>query len=169
MKVLEIGPGIHPRKIEGAEMVYIDKFNPGFPVVEWDLEKIPLPFDDNTFDYILAYEILEHVDNLAPLMDDLYRIMKLGGCLELTVPYYKYKGAFSNPEHKRFFTEDSFLFFCEPLQEGLVKNYWSRVSQVFIRQFNAEEVIKCGPGRHIKNVFIRRVIIRIQYFANSPP
>ena len=30
------------------------------PDVEWDLNKIPLPFDENTFDEIHAYECLEH-------------------------------------------------------------------------------------------------------------
>jgi len=44
-------------------------------------------------------------------MEDLYRILKPGGVLKITVPYYNSKGTFQDPTHKRFFTEETFLYF----------------------------------------------------------
>ena len=43
------------------ELVALD-INPECdPDIEWDLNEIPYPFDDNEFDEIHAYEVLEHL------------------------------------------------------------------------------------------------------------
>ncbi len=79
--------------------------------VVWNLEETPLPFQDETFEEILADNVLEHIENFIPLMEELYRILKKGGVLKIWVPYYNSVGAFQDPIHKRFFTEDTFLYF----------------------------------------------------------
>jgi SAM-dependent methyltransferase len=79
--------------------------------VVWNLEETPLPFQDETFEEVRAYNVLEHIENFIPLMEELHRIMKKGAILKIVVPYYNSKGAFQDPTHRRFFTEETFLYF----------------------------------------------------------
>lgn len=45
-----------------------------------------MPFKDEFFDYIVAAEILEHLDRPEEFIDELYRVMKPGAILAFTVP-----------------------------------------------------------------------------------
>ena len=47
-----------------------------------------LPFQDNTFDRIIASEVLEHIHNDEDALDELYRVLKPDGILAITVPSY---------------------------------------------------------------------------------
>jgi SAM-dependent methyltransferase len=77
----------------------------------WDLNNYPYPFEDNTFEEILAYSILEHLDDLIAVMEELHRIGKPGAKLDIRVPYWDGYGFASDPTHKRMFTEHTFDFF----------------------------------------------------------
>ena len=46
-----------------------------------------LPFTDNTFDYIIASEIIEHVHDPGAFIKNLFAILKPGGRLIITTPY----------------------------------------------------------------------------------
>lgn len=46
-----------------------------------------LPFDDETFDEIHTYDVLEHVDDLDGTMHELRRVLKRNGRLVVEVPY----------------------------------------------------------------------------------
>lgn len=67
--------------------------------VEVDLHKLPLPFEDNTFDYIFTAHVLEHLDynkiggTLVPLIIELHRILKPNGRLEIRVPHVSWIGS----------------------------------------------------------------------------
>jgi SAM-dependent methyltransferase len=73
-----------------------------------NLNKFPYPFKDNEFDEILCKNVLEHLENTREVLKELKRIIKKDGVIILEVPYYKNKGAFRDPTHRRFFTEDMF-------------------------------------------------------------
>lgn len=45
-----------------------------------------MPFADNTFDYIVCSEVIEHVPQPYLAMQELYRVLKPGGTLVLTTP-----------------------------------------------------------------------------------
>jgi SAM-dependent methyltransferase len=47
---------------------------------------LTLPFSNNTFDRIIASEILEHVPDDLGVMAELHRVLKPGGILAATVP-----------------------------------------------------------------------------------
>ena len=51
-------------------------------------------FPDNSIDYILTSDVLEHVPFPQKAMQETYRILKPGGCHIFTVPFYKHR--FSN-------------------------------------------------------------------------
>ena len=46
-----------------------------------------IPFPDNTFDSILTSEVLEHVFNLEPIVQELHRVLKPGGKILITTPF----------------------------------------------------------------------------------
>ncbi|HSP37557.1 MAG TPA: methyltransferase domain-containing protein [Frankiaceae bacterium] len=46
-----------------------------------------LPFRDASFDTVLATEVLEHVENAERAADELFRVLRPGGNVLVTVPY----------------------------------------------------------------------------------
>jgi SAM-dependent methyltransferase len=49
-------------------------------------DALDLPFDDGSFDFVIASEILEHVPADERAIDELVRVLKPGGRLVVTVP-----------------------------------------------------------------------------------
>ncbi len=90
---LNLGCGLDVR--EG--WVNVDKYPwPGVVVV--DVER-HLPFSDETFDYILASHVLEHVIRFDETWEEIYRVLKPRGILDIRVPY----GYNTDPFHIRYF------------------------------------------------------------------
>lgn len=110
--ILELGSGKRPYKPrEGEKVIHLDKVNlPDVEVVH-DLNIFPYPFEDNTFDVVIATHVLEHLDDLVKVMKEIWRILKPGGVLKVTVPYFASHNAFTDPTHKRFFTYFTFDYF----------------------------------------------------------
>ena len=44
-------------------------------------------------------------------MEEIFRVCKDGAIVKIKVPYFKSIGAFKDPTHKRFFTEETFTYF----------------------------------------------------------
>lgn len=51
----------------------------------FDLNK-GLPFDDNSADEIMAIQILEHLGKPMTLLEEIYRVLKPGGVIDIMVP-----------------------------------------------------------------------------------
>ncbi len=47
-----------------------------------------LPFADNSFDHIICSEVLEHVPHYTTILDELHRVLKPGGSLNVSVPRF---------------------------------------------------------------------------------
>ncbi len=85
---------------------------PGVDVVH-DIEKFPWPFEDNTFDEVVANQVLEHVADLIKTMEEFYRVSRPGGQIKITVPYFSSPQHHNDPTHKRKFTYNTFEYFTE--------------------------------------------------------
>jgi ubiquinone/menaquinone biosynthesis C-methylase UbiE len=106
---------------------YKEKF-PGFlnvdidpsvnPDICCDIEK-GIPLDDNTVSQIKAIMILEHIDNIIFVMNELWRILKPGGTIDIVVPHEASAMALADPTHKRVFNEESFGYFCSKWHGGI--------------------------------------------------
>ena len=49
-----------------------------------------LPYPDNTFDAVILSEILEHIDDDVAGLKEIYRVLKPGGVVAITVPNANY-------------------------------------------------------------------------------
>lgn len=101
------------------------------PDIVWDLNKRPLPFDDNTFDQVHGYEIFEHLGRQGDakgFFEEFYeywRILKPGGRLYATVPSYDSMGAWGDPSHTRIINPMTLTFLSQKAYEEVGKNMMS--------------------------------------------
>lgn len=87
---------------------------PGVDVV-YDIRKLPLPFESNSFDEVLCNDILEHLE-YVPLLKDIHRILADGGQLHIRVPHFTSKNNAIDPTHIRTFSVETFDFFNRETQ-----------------------------------------------------
>lgn len=52
----------------------------------WNLNKLPLPFEEKSFDFIVLAEVLEHIGKPARILTEARRLLKDDGRLVATVP-----------------------------------------------------------------------------------
>jgi len=105
LKKLNLGAGEDRR--EGY--VNIDWNELANPDVRHDLNIVPYPFSDNTFDEIFASHILEHLDKPFAVMKELHRLLKPGGKLIIKVPHFS--RGFTHAEHSHGFDVSFPLYF----------------------------------------------------------
>ena len=56
-------------------------------VARVNIEDEPLPFDDNSFDFILLSEVIEHMEvDPMYMLSEINRVLKVGGTLLVTTP-----------------------------------------------------------------------------------
>ena len=91
-KLLDFGCGNKPYEslFNVTEYVGLDIVESGYPdeksaEVFYDGKKIP--FNDNTFDSVLASEVFEHIFNPDEALLELNRVLKKGGNILITVPF----------------------------------------------------------------------------------
>ena len=103
-------------KDDWTELVTLD-INPDCkPDVVWDLNQLPLPFADNTFDEIHASQVMEHVGRQGDWhfwldqFSDFWRILKPDGMFFVDCPHYASPWCWGDPGHSRVITLESLIF-----------------------------------------------------------
>ena len=78
-----------------------------------DVTKFPYPIPSNSCLTILMSHLWEHIEPKyrMSVMDELWRIMKPGGQLLLSAPYYMSIGATQDPTHYTCPNENTFTYF----------------------------------------------------------
>lgn len=109
-KIVNIGCGKTriPGSI-GLDMVKIK----GFVDKVHDLNKTPYPFRSNSVDEIHMYHVLEDLDKPLKKIEELHRILKPSGVLNIRVPHFSSLGAFTDITHIRPFGYSSFDCFSK--------------------------------------------------------
>lgn len=110
-KKLNLGCGRDTRPPE-LGWVNLDAVDlPGVDVVydinlpEWTV------FEDNSFDYVEANMVLEHLDDWVKAMGEIWRICKPGAEIFIAVPFFPSVYSCIDPTHKSFFTYYTFEYF----------------------------------------------------------
>lgn len=57
------------------------------PIADVKADICNLPFEDNTYDFIICNHVLEHIPDDTKAMQELYRVLAPGGTAILQVPY----------------------------------------------------------------------------------
>jgi SAM-dependent methyltransferase len=110
-KKLNLGCGTDIRR----GWVNLDKVSlPGVDIAH-DLESLPLPFPDESFEHVFAKDVLEHV-NYVDLIRDIHRILRPGGILEVQVPHFTSTDNYVDPTHIKRFSIRTFDFFVKDQQ-----------------------------------------------------
>jgi len=87
-------------------------YNPKIePDIVWDMNKIPLPFKNNTFSEILLNHVLEHFNEPLEIINELWRIGKNGCRIIIRVPHWSCYYAYSDLTHRSFYTSRNFMHF----------------------------------------------------------
>lgn len=123
-KSLDLGCGAQPRNPFGADEVHgIDvREDLEANIRQADLVLDPIPYANDTFDYLSAFDFIEHVPRLvyAPtrrnafieLMNEVHRVLKPSGVFLSSTPAHPHAVAFRDPTHVNIITEETFpLYF----------------------------------------------------------
>ncbi|MEY4467952.1 MAG: hypothetical protein RIR21_1745 [Pseudomonadota bacterium] len=128
---LDIGCGTKPRNPFSAATTYgIDiRENPEKNIKYADLTVEKIPYPDAHFDYITAYDFLEHVPRIIylperrfpfiELMNEIHRTLKPNGIFLSHTPIYPFSPVFRDPTHVNIITEETFpMYFDDTTQAG---------------------------------------------------
>ncbi len=116
-KVLEIGTGsgygVEVIAPTASEFTTIDKFESTvdfshYPNVQFIQSNVPpLPFEDETFDCVISFQVIEHIKDDALLVSEVHRVLKKGGRFIVSTPNIK-MSLTRNPWHIREYTAAEF-------------------------------------------------------------
>jgi len=107
--VLNLGCG--RKRMDGA--INLDRTAETQPDVVHDLNQTPWPFPDNAFRAIYASDVIEHLHDVVPVMEEIHRISCNGALIHITVPHFSCSNAFTDPTHRHNFGYSSFDYFTE--------------------------------------------------------
>lgn len=157
---LNIGSGHH--RAEG--WTNLDRSLEAKPDILFDLADLPgkkIPLLSNSVDLFLCSHILEHIPNILPVMEELWRIAKPGASMCVRVPYGGCDIAYEDPTHCRYFFENSMGYFSQPAyarddygyrgdwkETNRIISLHPKIKKVFDKSYkpSAEELIEVVRG-----------------------
>ncbi|MBS3088203.1 methyltransferase domain-containing protein [Candidatus Pacearchaeota archaeon] len=66
-----------------------------------NLDKFPLPWKNNSVDYIFCSHLLEHLNDPINFVLELHRISKPGAVINMIVPHFSFCASYAELSHKR--------------------------------------------------------------------
>jgi SAM-dependent methyltransferase len=125
LDTLNVGCGKRP--IKGATN-HDQRLDPARPwvTVAHDLNVLPWPWADESYDKIVARAVLEHLDiDLVHSLNECWRILRRKGILYLKLPFWHSDIAHADPTHRWFFSVRSFDQFDPARRRGREYDFYS--------------------------------------------
>lgn len=164
LKKLDLGCG--GKKREGAIGVdYSDRY--GADVVH-DLNNFPYPFPDNEFDEVYLDNVLEHLDEPISVLEEVHRVVKIGGKVKVIAPYFRSLWAFIDPTHKHYFTVNSLAYF-DP-RHAICNRYQYTSARFYVDNIVFNETLTMRWSKRIVQKFANRYPHHYElYFSHLYP
>jgi SAM-dependent methyltransferase len=93
------------------DAVNIDIVEDTNPDICHNLNSLPWPLPDNQFEECVAFDVIEHLDDIVRVLEEIHRVCKPGAVVRITVPHFSCSNAFTDPTHKHYFSWFSFHYF----------------------------------------------------------
>lgn len=94
--------------------------------VTHDLNLLPWPWRDGSFDLIMARAVFEHLRlTLVESVDECWRILRPGGLLYMKLPFWQSERAYDDPTHFWRFTLRSCNVFDPDTAEGKAYGFYT--------------------------------------------
>ena len=125
-----------------SNLTTLDSNDSHSPDVVWDLTVHPLPFEDNTFDEIHAYQVLEHLAYQGDYkfffseFSEYHRILKQNGLFCGIVPSKNNVWALGDPSHKRIIVKENLIFLSQDSYNNVGKTTMSDFRNIYKADFN---------------------------------
>ena len=124
----------------------IERF--GLHIAACDIEREALPFEDESFDYLLFTEVIEHLRiNPVFTMSELYRVLKPGGTLMLETPnLYSLNGIYNFMVKGRAYAccnDDIYTEFSKVDKIGFfghIREYTTQELQLFLQKLGFKNI-----------------------------
>ena len=123
-KSLDLGCGARPQNPYCADQVFgVDlRESPDGRIRIADLCIEPIPFESDSFDFVTAFDFIEHIPRVlyipnrrnpfVELMNEIWRVLKPNGTFLSKTPAYPNSSVFLDPTHVNYITEGTFpLYF----------------------------------------------------------
>jgi SAM-dependent methyltransferase len=138
-KTLDLGCGTTPKNPFELEEVYgidiRDDVDAGIRAADLAIE--PIPFPDDYFDAVSAFDFIEHIPRViytperrncfVELMNEIYRVLKLDGLLYSFTPAHPAPEALRDPTHVNIITEETFpLYFDDKHRMASAYGFYGR-------------------------------------------
>ena len=79
-----------------------------------DLDEFPYPLETASFDDVLMQDVLEHVREPIRVMEEMHRVLRPGGRLQLRTPHFSSALAYGDPTHRHYFSALAVRSLAEP-------------------------------------------------------
>lgn len=130
-KHLDLGCGNNPRNPYRCDQLYGVDIMAGAAgetdyLKQVDLATEKIPFADNFFDSVSAYDVLEHIPRsllsagrqcmvfpFVELMNEIWRVLRPGGIFYAVTPAYPRPEAFMDPTHVNIITDRTHRYFAD--------------------------------------------------------
>lgn len=107
---LELGCGANKRI---ASAIGIDAIDYGCVDIVGDAMEILGHFPDESVDAVHSYHFFEHLPDVSAMLDEIARIVRPGGRMEVVVPHFSNPYFYSDCTHKSFFGLYTFSYLAQ--------------------------------------------------------
>lgn len=123
MEILNLGAGNHTWN--GAVNHDLKQHRPEIEIAH-DLNELPWPWEDNSFDLIASSSVFEHLKiDLVQAMDECWRILRPEGRLRVKLPHWQHDNAYADPTHRWHFSPRVFDVFVPESKLGAELSFYT--------------------------------------------
>ncbi len=152
-KHLDLGCGPKPRnpfhrkELYGVDIVLHESIDASIVFKKANLALQPIPFGENEFDSVSAFDFIEHIPRILPrpggdetffpfieLMNEAWRVLKPDGVFYAVTPAYPSPEAFQDPTHVNIITSKTHEYFCGEKPFGALYGFRGRFEAVEVRR-----------------------------------